>query len=153
MNRRLELLRSVRQLRLMPRPTNALIVEDEAHVRVFLRLLLKECGIETTWEAADGTQAIALVAQHQPELVLLDINLPIMNGLEVLQILHDEQPGLPVIMVTSQSAMKTVLECVKLGAIAYILKHSTKDDALKMLQEALADLEAKDADDATGASV
>ena len=118
-------------------------------MRVFLRLLLKECGIETTWEAADGTQAIALVAQHQPELVLLDINLPIMNGLEVLQMLHDEQPGLPVIMVTSQSAMKTVLECMKLGAMAYILKHSTKDDALKMLQEALADLDVNDADEAT----
>jgi CheY-like chemotaxis protein len=129
----------------MPRPTNALIVEDEAHVRVFLRLLLKECGIDSTWEAVDGTQAIALVAQHRPDLVLLDINLPIMNGLEVLQMLHDEHPGLPVIMVTSQSAMKTVLECVKLGAIAYILKHSAKAEALGMLQEALADLEAKDA--------
>ena len=126
----------------MPRPTTALIVEDEAHVRVFLRLLLKECGIDTTWEAADGAQAIALVAQQRPELVLLDINLPVMNGLEVLQVLHDEQPHLPVVMVTAQSAMKTVLECVKLGAVAYILKHSSKDEAVRMLQEALTGLEA-----------
>ena len=125
----------------MARPTNALIVEDEAHVRTFLRLLLKECGIETAWEAVNGTEAIALIAQHRPELVLLDINLPMMNGLEVLQILHEEQPELPVIMVTAQSAMKTVLECVKLGAVAYILKHSSKDEALKMLRAALDALE------------
>ena len=73
----------------MARPTSALIVEDEPHVRVFVRLLLKEVGITTPWEAADGTQALAMVAEHQPELVMLDINLPMMNGLEVLKLLHE----------------------------------------------------------------
>ncbi len=122
----------------MPRPTNALIIEDESHVRLFLRLLLKECGIENVWEAGDGGEGLAMVEAHQPELVLLDINLPVMNGLEVLRLIQEEkQPGLPVIMVSSQSAMKTVLECVRLGAAAYILKHSERADALKMLREAL----------------
>lgn len=122
----------------MPRPTNALIIEDEAHVRVFLRLLLKECGIENVWEASDGAQGLAMVESHQPELVLLDINLPVMNGLEVLRLIQEEkQPGLPVIMVSSQSAMKTVLECVRLGAAAYILKHSERAETLQMLREAL----------------
>ena len=130
----------------MPRPTSALIIEDEPHVRVFLRLMLKECGIENIWEAADGAQGIAEIAAHRPELVLLDINLPVMNGLEVLQLLHEEQPDLPVIMVSSQSAMKTVLECVKLGAKAYILKHSPRDEALKMLREALDGIEDDSAD-------
>ena len=119
----------------MPRPTNALIVEDEPHVRAYIRVLLKEAGITTTWEAADGTQALAMVAEHQPELVMLDINLPMMNGLEVLQLLHEQRPELPVIMLTSQSAMKTVLESVKLGAIAYVLKQSPKAEALKMLRD------------------
>jgi DNA-binding NarL/FixJ family response regulator len=131
----------------MSRPTTALIVEDEQHVRVFLRLLLKDCGIETVWEAGDGAEGLALVAQHRPELVLLDINLPVMNGVEVLQILHEQQPGLPVIMVTAQSAMKTVLECVKLGALAYVLKHSPKDEAAKMVREALDGLEAGPTDE------
>jgi DNA-binding NarL/FixJ family response regulator len=121
----------------MARPTNALIVEDEPHVRAFVRVLLKEAGITTTWEAPDGAQALAMVAKHQPELVMLDINLPMMNGVEVLQLLHDQRPELPVIMLSSQSAMKTVLECVKLGAIAYILKHSPPAEALKMLREAI----------------
>jgi CheY-like chemotaxis protein len=121
----------------MARPTNALIVEDEPHVRAFVRLLLKNVGITSTWEAADATQALAMVAEHQPELVMLDINLPMMNGLEVLQLLHEQRPDLPVIMLSSQSAMKTVLECVKLGAVAYILKHSPPAEALKMLREAI----------------
>jgi CheY-like chemotaxis protein len=121
----------------MPRPTNALIVDDEPHVRVFLRLLLKEVGIETVWEATDGAQALALARLHQPELVLLDINLPVMSGLEVLAHLGRMLPAVPVIMVTSQGAMITVVECVKLGARAYILKQSPKAEALKILREVL----------------
>jgi CheY-like chemotaxis protein len=121
----------------MPRPTNALIVDDEAHVRQFVKLLLKQQGIEQTWEAANGTQALAMVAQHDPELVMLDINLPLMSGLEVLGALTQERRRRPVIMLTSQSSMKTVLECVKLGATAYILKHSPRAEAAKALADAL----------------
>lgn len=128
----------------MARPTNALIVDDEPHVRLFVKLLLKQLGIENTWEAGDGVKALAMVAEHNPQLVLLDINLPMMSGLEVLGELGRERRHLPVIMISSQSAMKTVLECVKLGAIAYILKHSPKAEALKMLREALDSLEADD---------
>lgn len=125
----------------MPRPTSALIVEDEAHVRVFLKLLLKECGIEQVWEAADGSQGLEMVQSHQPGIVLLDINLPVVDGLEVLRLIKQVmRPDLPVVMVSSQSAMKTVLECVRLGASAYILKHSDLADALKMLRDALDDL-------------
>ncbi len=124
----------------MPRPTTALIVDDEPHVRAFVRLLLKEVGITSTWEAADGTQALAMLAAHEPDLVILDISLPMMSGLEVLQLLHEQRPELPVIMLSSQSAMKTVLECVKLGAVAYILKHSPPAEALKMLREAVDNL-------------
>ena len=125
----------------MARPINALIVDDEPHVRVFLRMLLKEVGIENVWEAGDGSAAIAMADAHRPELVLLDVNLPMTSGLEVLARLAADHPGMPVIMVTSQSAMKTVLEAAKQGAIAYILKHSPKAETLRMLREAIDGLE------------
>ncbi len=125
----------------MARPTNALIVDDEPHVRLFVKMLLKQLGIEQTWEAGDGVKALAMVAAHNPQLVLLDINLPMMSGLEVLGTITSERRHLPVIMISAQSSMKTVMECVKLGATAYILKHSPKAEALKMLGEALDSLE------------
>lgn len=125
----------------MARPNNALIVDDEAHVRVFVRTLLKQVGIEETWEAGDGAQALAMIAKHQPDLVMLDINLPMMSGLEVLAALQEEPGSPPVIMMSAQSSMKTVLDCVKLGAVAYILKHSPKAEALKLLREALDQLD------------
>ena len=66
----------------MPRPANALIVDDESHVRVLLRVLLKQLGIETVWEAADGSAALEQATAHKPDVILLDINLPQVGGLE-----------------------------------------------------------------------
>lgn len=121
----------------MARPTTALIVDDEAHVRTFLRLLLRETGIETCWEAADGGTALAMVAQHNPELILLDLNLPVMGGLEVLAKIGATQPEIPMVIVTSQSAMSTVQEAVRLGAAGYMLKHNPRNEARAALRELL----------------
>ena len=125
----------------MFRPANALIVDDEAHVRTFLRLILKELGIETTWEARDGAQAVAMVSAHHPELVLLDLNMPILGGMEVLQQIQRLQPGVPVIIVTSLSAMQTVQQAAQLGAIGYVLKQSPKNEIMQSLTETLAQLD------------
>jgi two-component system chemotaxis response regulator CheY len=121
----------------MTRPTSALIVDDEAHVRVFLRLLLAELGITTTWEASNGEQALELAREHQPGLVLLDVNMPVMSGLEALAHLKAIDADVLVVMVTSESAMQTVREAARLGAAGYILKQSPKDEALQALRDAI----------------
>jgi two-component system chemotaxis response regulator CheY len=118
-------------------PTNALIVDDESHVRAFLRLLVREIGIDDCWEAADGVSAVQLAQEHRPQLVLLDINLPGMNGLQVLAQLQELDPDMPVVMVTSQSAISTVSEAVRLGAVGYLLKHTPKDETLAALRDVL----------------
>ena len=120
----------------MPRPKNALIVDDEAHVRVLIRLLLKQLGIETIWEAADGAAALEQADAHKPHVVLLDINLPQVGGLEVLAKLKAAHPEIPVIIVSSQSTMKTVIQTRELGAEAYVLKHAPKSEVLQMLSDA-----------------
>jgi two-component system, chemotaxis family, chemotaxis protein CheY len=131
----------------MAHPKNALIVDDESHVRAFMRLLLREVGIEECWEGADGTSAIQLAQLHKPELVLLDINLPGLNGLQVLAQLKQFDPDIPVVMVTSQSSLSTVNEAVRLGASGYLLKHSRKEDTLKALREVFESL-GEDSEDA-----
>ena len=121
----------------MAHPKNALIVDDESHVRAFMRLLLREVGIEECWEAADGASAVQLTQLHKPQLVILDINLPGLNGLQVLAQMKQFDPDLPVVMVTSQSSLSTVNEAVRLGASGYLLKHSRKEDTLKALREVI----------------
>ena len=121
----------------MAHPKNALIVDDESHVRAFMRLLLREVGIEECWEAADGASAVQLTQLHKPQLVILDINLPGLNGLQVLAQMKQFDPDLPVVMVTSQSSLSTVNEAARLGASGYLLKHSRKEDTLKALREVI----------------
>jgi two-component system, chemotaxis family, chemotaxis protein CheY len=121
----------------MAHPKNALIVDDESHVRAFMRLLLREVGINECWETADGASAVQLAQLHKPELVLLDVNLPGLNGLEVLGQIKQFAPDVPVVIVTSQSSLSTVNEAVRLGASGCLLKHSRKEDTLKALKEVI----------------
>jgi CheY-like chemotaxis protein len=127
----------------MPRPTNALIVDDEPHVRVFVRMLLREVGIADAWEAANGVEAIEQLNAHEPELLLLDVNLPRMSGLEVLRELKAAGWDLPVVMMTAESSMKTVKEAAELGACGYLLKQSPKEECLARLREILDELAAE----------
>jgi CheY-like chemotaxis protein len=131
----------------MSRPETALIVDDELHARTYVRTLLKTAGVATTWEAGDAAAALALFAQHQPKLVLLDINLRMMTGLQVLQQIR-QRSDVPVIVLSSENAIKTVNEAVRLGANAYILKHTPKDEALAALNEALDEMAGVDEDEA-----
>ena len=126
----------------MARPTSALIIDDEAHVRVYLRMLLQSVGIATIWEAADGKQALELYALHRPPVVLLDLAMPVMGGEQVLRDLHAIDPDVAVIIVTSQSSLKTVQAIHQLGAIAYLLKHTPREQMAKTLNEALDSIDA-----------
>jgi DNA-binding NarL/FixJ family response regulator len=121
----------------MPRPVNALIVDDEAHVRVLLVSLLKQLGVKTTWEAADGTAGIAQAALHHPDVVLLDINLPEISGLDVLSRLKAEHPNIPVIIVSAQNTVRTVSRANELGAAGYVVKYAAKSEVAQMLSDAL----------------
>ncbi len=121
----------------MPRPRSALIVDDEPHVRVYLRMLLKQLGIEQIWEASDGLQAVEMFRIEHPEVVLLDIVMPGQLGPNVVDDLRRIDPDVSVIVVTSQIAIKTVEDMHSKGAIAYVLKHTPRDQMVKMLAEAL----------------
>ncbi|HEY4988696.1 MAG TPA: response regulator [Opitutaceae bacterium] len=134
----------------MPRPANVLIVDDEPHVRVLIRVLLKQLGIEQVWDAVDGNEALEKAALHKPDVILLDINLPQVGGLEVLAKLKAAYPKIPVIIVSSQSTMKTVIQTRELGAEAYVLKHAPKSEVLQMLSDAFDNIAAKSGDAPAG---
>jgi DNA-binding NarL/FixJ family response regulator len=121
----------------MARPTTALLVDDEAHVRVYLRMLLQSVGVTTVWEASDGKQAVELYMLHRPPVVLLDLAMPVVAGEQVFRDLQAIDPDVAVIVVTSQSSLKTVQAIHQLGAIAYLLKHTPREQMVKTLNEAL----------------
>jgi DNA-binding NarL/FixJ family response regulator len=121
----------------MSRPTNALIIDDEAHVRMLLTALLKQLGVKTVWVAGDGAAGLEQAAQQKPEFVLLDLNLPEVSGFEVLGKLKTDYPKLPVVVVSAQSTVRTITRVKEMGADGYVLKYAQKSEVMQMISDAL----------------
>jgi two-component system, chemotaxis family, chemotaxis protein CheY len=114
-----------------------LLVDDEPHIRKYVGLLLKQLGAPTIIEAANGLDALALYQQERPDLVLLDVNMPGLDGIATLRKLRELDPDVVVIMLTSLASRQVVEGAADLGACLYIRKDTPKDEMLKMLRETL----------------
>lgn len=123
------------------RGLRVLIVDDEPHVRVYLRMMMRKLGVETTWEVGNGDDAVGLYQQHQPDVVLLDVNLPFVPGTEILRRLLEIDPEAAVIVVTSDQSGDTIRKVSDLGAMSYVLKQLPPAQMKEILAEALARVE------------
>jgi len=116
-----------------------LSVDDEPHIRKYIGLILLKFGAPTILEAANGEEALALYAQHKPDLVMLDVNMPIMDGLQTLERLSAEHPDALVVMLTSLATRNVVERCLELGAINFVRKDTPKEAMAKVLAETIDD--------------
>jgi CheY-like chemotaxis protein len=103
-----------------------LIVDDEPQVLDMIRDLLLACGYEVT-TASNGSEALELVPMFLPDAVLLDVLMPVISGVHVLNRLRAEFPNIPVVMVTGQQDEDTARELLAQGAFDYIRKPFTVD--------------------------
>lgn len=117
----------------------ALLVDDEAYFRKFIGRLLMNEGIGSVIEARDGVEAIDLFRVANPELVILDINMPRRDGLETLRALRTLSPAVPVVMLTSVADEAIVERCAEEGATAFIRKDGPADELIRALHETLAE--------------
>jgi CheY-like chemotaxis protein len=115
----------------------ALIADDEPHVRAYLRLILRSLGVVSVWEAGDGSQALKLYEERRPDVVLLDVNMPVMSGDVVVDTLVRNFPEAAVIVVTSQSEHRLIKRFADLGVIGYVLKQQPREQVTEMIAEAL----------------
>ncbi len=106
--------------------TRVLLVDDHRLVRASLRSLLADfTGVEVVAEAGDGREALELVAQHRPDLVLMDISMAGLNGLEATRQIINANPHVRVIVLSMHTSEKYVLQALRAGASGYVLKGST----------------------------
>ena len=98
-----------------------LIVDDEATLRRMMARVLQRAGYEVT-TAANGKEGVALASEHHFDLLYLDIRMPDMNGLEVLKVVHEKFPDLPVILFTAQPDLHSAVEALRRGATDYLVK-------------------------------
>jgi two-component system, chemotaxis family, chemotaxis protein CheY len=112
-------------------PICALIVDDSSVMRKIVERSLRQAGIELSevMEAGSGIEALAAIQRKKPDLILSDINMPAMNGLEFVRKLQDV-PGMkdvPVVMITTEASESHVVEALSYGAKGYIRKPFTPD--------------------------
>lgn len=98
-----------------------MVVDDAAFMRVRLKNVLGEQGHEVI-EASNGAEAVTLYEQQRPDLVLMDITMPEMDGISALRAIRDKDPDAKVIMCSALGQERTVIEAIKSGAKDFIVK-------------------------------
>ena len=120
------------------KPTRVAIVEDQTRVAESLRMLLSStAGFEIVGMYSDGETALRKIPQQAPDVVLMDIGLPGMSGIDCVRNLKELLPALPVIMLTVYDQGEYLFNSLKAGANGYILKRTTGDKLVEAIHEAM----------------
>ncbi len=114
-----------------------LISDDHALVRSGIASLLKAKDIEVVGEASNGLEAVEKTRRLKPDIVLMDIKMPVCNGLEATQIIKTEMPEVKIVMVTAFDDDEDLFEAMKIGAAGYILKNVNADEFFKLLSDVM----------------
>jgi DNA-binding NarL/FixJ family response regulator len=118
-------------------PLRVVVADDQASVREGLVLLLGGLpGIDVVGAAADGEQALELVAEHKPDAILLDLHMPVLDGIAATRRLTAEHPGVAIVILTTYVDDTSVLDALRAGARSYLTKDADRTDIARALQAA-----------------
>ena len=116
--------------------TRILLVDDHPLFREGVRALLSaEPDIEVVGEAADGKQAIEFAEKLSPDIIVMDLVMPEMNGMQAAQLLHDRYPDIKILILSMYDDDEYVCQILKAGASGYVLKRAAGEDLLRAIRE------------------
>ena len=118
----------------MPR---IMIVDDAAFMRMMIKENLKKVGFSDFVEAGNGEEAVALFLDTKPDLTLLDITMPVKDGLAALQEIREKDPNAKIVMCSAMGQESMVIEAVKLGALDFIVKPFKPERLLQTVKNVL----------------
>lgn len=118
--------------------TKVLIVDDHPVVRLAVRLLLENNKYVVVAETDNGMEALRLAREHEPDIVILDLNIPKLDGLEVISRLHNLNLSLRVLVLTSQSTCHFASRCMQAGAAGFICKEEALSELINAVKAVLA---------------
>ncbi|GAA4230769.1 response regulator [Actinomadura meridiana] len=113
-----------------------MIAEDEALIRLDLKEMLQEDGYEVVGEAGDGEAAVRLAVEHRPDLVILDVKMPVLDGISAAERISAERIA-PVVILTAFSQRELVQRATEAGAMAYLVKPFSKTDLAPAIEMAV----------------
>ncbi|MCF6521555.1 ANTAR domain-containing response regulator [Streptomyces sp. JJ36] len=119
-----------------PQTTRVVIAEDEALIRMDLKEMLEEEGYTVVGEAGDGQAAVELAREHRPDLCILDVKMPVLDGISAAEKIAEESIA-PVLMLTAFSQRELVERARDAGAMAYLVKPFSKSDIVPAIEMAV----------------
>jgi len=121
-----------------PTPARVLIADDHSLVREGMRAMLaREPGLEVVGEAENGRQALEMCRELRPDLVLMDVRMPKLDGMAATQAIKEEYPSISVLIVTTHESPEYLMDAIRAGAAGYVLKDSTKQELLDAVRRVL----------------
>src|SRR3954467_7211069 len=117
-------------------PRRVLVAEDEALIRLDLKEMLEEEGYDVVGEAGDGEQAVRLAEELRPDLVILDVKMPVLDGISAAEQIIGQRIA-PVVMLTAFSQRDPLERAVEAGAMAYLVKPFAKSDLIPTIEVAI----------------
>jgi DNA-binding NarL/FixJ family response regulator len=122
-------------------PLRLVVADDQASVRQGLVLLLDAVpDIEVVGAAADGEQALDLVAEHHPDAILLDLHMPVLDGIDAIRRLTAEHPEVAIVVLTTYADDSSVLDALRAGARSYLTKDADYTEIARALRAAVGGL-------------
>jgi len=121
----------------MSRP-RLLVVDDHPMLRAALADLLVQAGFEVAGEAADGADAVALAKELEPDVVLMDLRMPVLGGLDATRLIKDARPEIQVVLLTAFESPALEQQAEEAGCFAYLVKGCPPGDLRLALHEAMA---------------
>ena len=115
----------------------AVVADDDSTTRHALRLLLRESGCGTVWEAFDGEKAVELCAQHKPDLAFIDINMPKLDGHEAVRRIRHASPSVGMIMITSLPTVDNVQRALQAGVAGFVVKPFNAEKVAQAIAQCL----------------
>ncbi|OAK29621.1 DNA-binding response regulator [Bacillus wiedmannii] len=117
---------------------NVLIVDDHFVVREGLKLILETSdSFQIIGEAANGEEALSFIEKKEPDVILMDLNMPKMSGLETIEALNKKQNHTPIIILTTYNEDELMLKGIELGAKGYLLKDTDRENLFRTLEAAI----------------
>jgi DNA-binding NarL/FixJ family response regulator len=111
------------------------ICDDQSIVRDGLEMLLKlEPDMDVVGKAGDGASAVEIVTQKKPDIVLMDLKMPIMNGVEAIRRIRAQFPDIKILVLTTYADDEWVFDAVQAGASGYLLKDTPRDEVIKAIR-------------------
>jgi DNA-binding NarL/FixJ family response regulator len=117
------------------RGTVVVLADDHLMVRQALRVLLEQAGVHVAGEASNGHEAIALCGRVHPDVAILDLAMPILNGMDAAREIRRDSPSTAVILLTAHEEESFVLEALRTGVTGYVLKTRAAEDLVQAIQD------------------